>query len=58
MHKQGVILYAVFACAVVSVVEPLLAQDDEIYWLTNYSEAVREVKRTQKPLFLEFRCEP
>jgi hypothetical protein len=46
------------AYVVGSVVGPLLAQDDEIYWLENYSEAIREAKRTQKPIFLEFRCEP
>ena len=37
---------------------PLLAQDDEIHWLDNYREAIQEAKRTQKPIFLEFRCEP
>jgi hypothetical protein len=30
---------------------------DEIRWLDNYGEAIREAKRTQKPVFLEFRCE-
>ena len=35
-----------------------LAQDDEIRWLDNYREAIQEAKRTQKPIFLEFRCEP
>jgi len=30
---------------------------DEITWLDNYGDAIREAKRTQKPLFLEFRCE-
>jgi hypothetical protein len=34
------------------------AQDDSIYWLDNYNDALREAKRTQKPIFLEFRCEP
>ena len=57
-QKQNCILYAILACVVASVVGPLLAQDEEIYWLENYSEAIREAKRTQKPIFIEFRCEP
>lgn len=30
---------------------------DEIEWLDNYADAIREAKRTNKPIFLEFRCE-
>ncbi len=56
--KRNFVLYAILACVVGSVVVPLLAQDDEIRWLDNYSEAIREAKRTGKPIFLEFRCEP
>jgi hypothetical protein len=37
---------------------PLPAQDDEIYWFNNYSDAIEEAKRTGKPIFLEYRCEP
>jgi len=36
----------------------LPAQEDKIFWLNDYGEAIREAKRTQKPIFLEFRCEP
>jgi gluconate kinase len=36
----------------------LLADDDGIYWLDNYAEAIQEAKRTGRPIFLEFRCEP
>jgi len=37
---------------------PLAAQDDEgINWLSSYKQALEEAKRTQKPIFLEFRCE-
>jgi hypothetical protein len=42
---------------VLSAAIPALAQD-EIQWLDRYSDAIREAKRTQKPIFLEFRCEP
>ncbi len=35
----------------------LQAQDDEITWLGDYKEAIRQAKRTHKPIFMEFRCE-
>lgn len=35
----------------------LLAQDETVDWLDNYKQAIEEAKRTQKPIFLEFRCE-
>jgi hypothetical protein len=41
-----------------SAVLPLAAQDDTVHWFGNYSEALQEARRTQKPIFLEFRCEP
>ena len=37
---------------------PLVAQDDSLEWLNNYKDAIEESKRTNKPIFLEFRCEP
>jgi hypothetical protein len=30
---------------------------DEIVWLDNYGAAVREARRTQKAILIEFRCE-
>ena len=33
------------------------AQDDSVYWYSDYREALREARQTQKPIFLEFRCE-
>jgi uncharacterized protein YyaL (SSP411 family) len=35
----------------------LRAQDNEINWLGNYREALRQAKQENKPIFLEFRCE-
>jgi hypothetical protein len=58
MPNRVFVLYAVLAGVVGSVLGPLLAQDDGIHWLDNYGEAIREARRTQKPIFLEFRCEP
>ena len=43
----------------ISLASPLLAQqEDTVDWLNNYKEAIQEAKRTQKPIFLEYRCEP
>jgi uncharacterized protein YyaL (SSP411 family) len=36
---------------------PANAQEDTIEWLDNYEKAIQEAKRTNKPIFLEFRCE-
>lgn len=56
MQRRVCFLYAIFLFVAGGIAGPLLAQD-EIPWLDNYSEAIREAKRTQKPIFLEFRCE-
>lgn len=42
---------------VVLFVVPTWAQDETIDWLDNYQKAIEEAKRTNKPIFLEFRCE-
>jgi hypothetical protein len=46
------------ACALWLVASPLASQDDGIYWFNNYQDALQEAKRTGKPMFLEYRCEP
>jgi len=57
MQKRNLALHALAASIVWSTAGPCLAQEDRIYWLNNYREAIREAKQTQKPIFLEFRCE-
>ena len=57
MRKRD-LLHALVGCFLAVVAFPCLAQDDEIRWLDNYHEAIQEAQRTQKPIFLEFRCEP
>jgi uncharacterized protein YyaL (SSP411 family) len=47
----------VLAGIVSSVAVPAPAQENRIFWYTDYKEAIQEAKRTGKPLFLEFRCE-
>ncbi len=50
-------LFALVACFVLFLLNPLPVQGDDISWYDNYDEAIREAKRTGKPIFLEFRCE-
>ena len=58
MRKPEALFSTVLTWVLLAGASPLLAQDDEIRWLDNYREAIQEAKRTQKPIFLEFRCEP
>ena len=38
---------------------PLFAQqDDTLDWLNSYQAALNEARRSHKPIFLEYRCEP
>ena len=53
MHTLRLAVFALVACLASSL--PL--QGDDISWYDNYDEAIREAKRTGKPIFLEFRCE-
>lgn len=34
------------------------ADEELVTWHDNYKEALREARKTNKPIFLEFRCEP
>lgn len=46
------------ACAAALFMAQVQADDDGLTWFDNYSQALQEAKRTGKPLFLEYRCEP
>jgi hypothetical protein len=58
MQKRSLIVLVLLACALWLVASPLAAQGDEIFWFNNYDDALQEAKRTGKPIFLEYRCEP
>jgi len=58
MRTHNPLLRLLLACVLGLLVSPLLAQDDGIYWFNNYNDALQEAKRTGKPIFLEYRCEP
>ncbi|MCC6590107.1 MAG: hypothetical protein IT168_25670 [Bryobacterales bacterium] len=42
----------------ITVIHPTHAQDEAVPWFDNYADALREARRSGKPIFLEFRCEP
>ena len=50
-------LHALLICLLGFLTNSLQAQDNEINWLGNYGEALRQAKQDNKPIFLEFRCE-
>ena len=52
---SGLLFLLTYAAALIGV--PMPAEDDSVYWYNDYREALRQAKQTQKPIFLEFRCE-
>ena len=53
MQKQFVRFFAALLC----LAGFLQAQEDGINWLGDYREAIQQARQTQKPIFVEFRCE-
>ena len=58
MKARPLVLSACATVLVWSAAHVSRAEDDSLYWYGDYKEALAEAKRTQKPIFLEFRCEP
>jgi len=56
--RRPTVHYLLAGFLILSFAAALSAQDDMIYWIDNYPEAIQEAKKSGKPLFLEFRCEP
>ena len=56
MRIQNMVAHLAFLSLALSL--PLFAQEETLDWLDNYKQAIQEAKRTQKPIFLEYRCEP
>jgi len=50
-------LFVALACFMGFLAVPLQADDNEINWLGDYREALKVARQTNKPIFLEFRCE-
>jgi hypothetical protein len=58
MHSVLRLLHVSIAAFLPFFAMPAPAQDDDtIDWFDNYDKALQEAKRTNKPIFLEFRCE-
>jgi hypothetical protein len=56
MTLRKLTLQPLFLCFL--SVLPAAAQEETLDWLSSYKEAIAEAKRTQQPIFLEYRCEP
>jgi hypothetical protein len=51
--------FAALTCLAFAGTIPASAQqDDGLHWFDKYADAIQEARRTQKPIFLEYRCEP
>jgi hypothetical protein len=57
MPKRQMGLHVLLACLMGLAPGVLRPQDDSMNWLGDYREALREARRTGKPILLEFRCE-
>ena len=51
-HRNLVIFIGLIACSALSQAQ------EGIHWFDNYKAALDEAKKTGKPLFVEYRCEP
>lgn len=49
---------AIALLAAASTVALHAQEDDTVEWLGDYKQALAEAKKTGKPIFVEFRCEP
>ena len=56
-QRLSIGLFAILLCVLGLAAGRLQAQDDDINWLGDYREALKVAKETQKPIFIEFRCE-
>jgi hypothetical protein len=56
--KIDLAVRAALALILCSAGSAAFAQEDSIKWWNTYQDVIREAKRTNKPIFLEFRCEP
>lgn len=51
-------LLALQVSLAISLLSTPAAAEEAVGWITSYEEAVEEARRTEKPIFLEFRCAP
>jgi uncharacterized protein YyaL (SSP411 family) len=58
MRNRSSLLPLALAASVFCAPTPARGQEEPVYWFGDYKEAVKEARRTGKPIFLEYRCEP
>jgi hypothetical protein len=52
------LFFCAAALLLITIVSPGYGQNEYVRWIGDYKEALAEAKRTGKPIFLEYRCEP
>ena len=57
MIRSSAVALAVALAGFLGTAPGSRAVQDDIEWLDRYDDAIREARRTQKPILLEFRCE-
>jgi len=57
MQKRKLALSILLAWVLWCDAGVLRAEDDKLFWYSNYKEGLEEAKKTGKPIFLEYRCE-
>jgi hypothetical protein len=58
MPKLQAVALLVLATGVFLSTASAADDDPAVEWLGDYKQALAEAKRTNKPIFLEYRCEP
>jgi uncharacterized protein YyaL (SSP411 family) len=57
MQQRKLALAILLTCVLGSAADLLRAEDDKVFWYSNYKEGLEEAQKTGKPIFLEYRCE-
>ena len=57
MQQRKLALAILLTCVLGSAAGVLRAEDDKLFWYSDYKEGLAEAKKTGKPIFLEYRCE-
>jgi hypothetical protein len=58
MMRKRILAATAVAAVALGGARSMAADDDAVHWLGSYSQALAEARRTGKPIFLEYRCEP
>jgi hypothetical protein len=57
MQQRKLALAILLASVLWCAAGVLRAEDEKLFWYSDYKEGLAEAKKTGKPIFLEYRCE-